>query len=196
MGITVKEKDLEKVVLAGLEIESIEKVKAAERKCLTRKNGLQMEKAVHNDGTVGQTRDIVARELNISGRHWDRMKFIFQSKAIILEQDYLDWRCGKLSTTTLYNKTKKECDRKEKLKEIYISLKLLEEDLYDELRRDRLGLAKGNLEYDLYNQNKRIKVRVFQELQDVDCATELRINNNIKKISKILDQVNELKRMM
>ena len=65
----MEEKDLEQVVLQGLEIESIEKDKAAERKALTRKYGLKPEDAKYSQDTQGQTRDIVAELLGISGKH-------------------------------------------------------------------------------------------------------------------------------
>lgn len=65
----MSEKDLEQIVLQGLQYEATEKEKAAERKALTRKNGLKPEEAKFSDGTVGQTRDIVAKKLGISGKH-------------------------------------------------------------------------------------------------------------------------------
>ena len=56
----MEEKDLEKIAIKGLEYEKIEKKKAAERKALTRKNGLNPEEAKYPDNPKGQTRDIVA----------------------------------------------------------------------------------------------------------------------------------------
>lgn len=98
----MKEKDLEQIVLQGLEIESIEKEKASERKALTRKYGLKPEDAKYSQNTQGQTRDIVAEKLGISGRHWERMRFIFQHRDCLSEDEYNNWRAGKLSTSKLY----------------------------------------------------------------------------------------------
>lgn len=100
----MNEKDLEQMVLKGLEYESIEKEKAAERKALTRKYGLKPEDTKYIQSTQGQTRDIVAKKLGISGRHWDRMKYIYQHREQFENQEYQDWRIGKESTSKLYNK--------------------------------------------------------------------------------------------
>lgn len=98
----MKEKDLEQIVLQGLEIESIEKEKASERKALTRKYGLKPEDAKYTQSRQGQTRDIVAEKLGISGRHWERMKFIYHHKDYLSEDEYNNWRAGKFSTSKLY----------------------------------------------------------------------------------------------
>lgn len=99
----MEEKDLEEIVLEGLRIETIEKEKAAERKSLTRKNGLKLEDAKYTQDSSGQTRDIVASYLNMSGKQWDRMKYIYRFKDIISEETYMSWRKGKISTSKLYN---------------------------------------------------------------------------------------------
>ena len=104
----MSEKDLEQIVLQGLQYEAIEKEKAVERKALTRKNGLKPEDAKYNNNSAGQTRDIVAEKLGVSGRHWERMKYIYQHKEQFAEQDYQNWRSGKASTSKLYNKLNNE----------------------------------------------------------------------------------------
>ena len=86
-----KQTQLESLISDGLKYEVIEKRKAAERKALTRKNGLKIEDAKYLDGTKGQTRDIVAKKLGISGKHWDRIKYIYQHKELIDEQKYNNW---------------------------------------------------------------------------------------------------------
>ena len=106
----MEEKDLEQVVLLGLEIESIEKEKASERKALTRKNGLKSEDAKYSQVNQGQTRDIVAKKLGISGKHWERMKYIYINRNQCIEQEYRDWREGRLATSSLYEKIRKEQD--------------------------------------------------------------------------------------
>lgn len=104
----MKEKDLEQVVLQGLRYETIEKDKAAERKALTRKYGLKPEDAKYSQNTTGQTRDIVAKKLGVSGRQWERMKYIYRHKEQYEKQEYQDWRVGKLSTSKLYNRLNRE----------------------------------------------------------------------------------------
>lgn len=95
--------DLEKLVLQGLEYEFVEKEKAAERKALTRKHGLKSEDAKYKQTTTGQTRDIVAGKLGISGRQWERMRFIYQHRECLLDEEYESWKIGKISTTKIYN---------------------------------------------------------------------------------------------
>lgn len=103
----MEEKDLEQIVLQGLEIESIEKDKAAERKALTRKYGLKPEDAKYSQDTQGQTRDIVAEKLGISGKHWERMKYIYYHKDDLTEEEYDNWKIGKISTSKLYTQLSK-----------------------------------------------------------------------------------------
>lgn len=106
--VDMEEKDLERVVFQGLKYETIEKEKAAERKALTRKHGLKPEDAKYSQNIQGQSRDIVAKKLGISGRHWERMKYIYQHREQFEDQEYQDWRTGKTSTSKLYNKLNNE----------------------------------------------------------------------------------------
>lgn len=101
------EKDLEQIVLQGLQIESIEKEKASERKAITRKNGLKQEKAKYANAQSGQTRDIVGEQLGISGRQWERMKYVYYHKDDLPEEEYNNWRIGKSSTSKLYTQLSK-----------------------------------------------------------------------------------------
>lgn len=103
MDKNLKMYDLEKLVLQGLEYESVEKEKAAERKALTRKHGLKSEDAKYKQTTTGQTRDIVAGKLGISGRQWERMRFIYQHRECLLDEEYEGWKVGKISTTKTYS---------------------------------------------------------------------------------------------
>ena len=93
----MKDKDLEQIVLQGLQYEAIEKEKSAERKALTRKNGLKAEDAKYNDGSTGQTRDIVAEKLGISGRHWERMKFIYQHRTCLNGEELMEQKFLRIS---------------------------------------------------------------------------------------------------
>ena len=125
----MEEKDLEKVVLLGLEYESVEKEKAAERKALTRKNGLKEEDAQYNDGTKGQTRDIVAKKLGVSGKHWEHMKYVYQHKDSLSNTEYQAWRYGKVSTTKMYNHLCEVFEYKNILESIIASMVELEEEI-------------------------------------------------------------------
>lgn len=148
----MEEKDLERIVLQGLEYETIEKEKAAERKALTRKHGLKPEDAKYSRDTTGQTRDIVAEKLGVSGRQWERMKYIYCHKEQYDKEEYQQWRAGKLSTSKLYNRLNREIKAIEDFDRIidkidtmqmrtfrfvyfdgYSGLKGMEEDLADAL---------------------------------------------------------------
>ena len=140
-----KQTQLESLISDGLKYEVIEKRKAAERKALTRKNGLKIEDAKYLDGTKGQTRDIVAKKLGISGKHWDRIKYIYQHRELIDEQKYNNWIAGKLSTSKLYT----ELSNKEKADDACLVAKeIVQEMQYDILSyisKDRLRAIKDKL---------------------------------------------------
>lgn len=129
MSMDKEMKDLEQIVLHGLEIESIEKEKAAERKALTRKNGIKPEDAKYLQSLQGQTRDIVAEKLGISGKHWEHMKFVYHHKDSLSEQEYLDWKCGKVSTSKLYNQLCKMFKYTEVINSIVEDMLQMEDDI-------------------------------------------------------------------
>lgn len=152
-----KQTQLESLISDGLKYEVIEKRKAAERKALTRKNGLKIEDAKYLDGTKGQTRDIVAKKLGISGKHWDRIKYIYQHRELIDEQKYNNWITGKLSTSKLYT----ELSNKEKADDdCLVAREMVQEMQYDILSyisKDRLRAIKDKLNYTLYNYPDKVK---------------------------------------
>ena len=160
-----KQTQLESLISDGLKYEVIEKRKAAERKALTRKNGLKIEDAKYLDGTKGQTRDIVAKKLGISGKHWDRIKYIYQHRELIDEQKYNNWIAGKLSTSKLYT----ELSNKEKADDACLVAKeIVQEMQYDILSyisKDRLRAIKDKLNYTLYNYPDKVKKDVFDSLE-------------------------------
>lgn len=125
----MEEKDLEQVVIRGLKYESIEKEKAAERKALTRKYGLKPEDAKYSQGTQGQSRDIVAKKLGISGRHWDHMKFVYQHKDDLSDEEYQDWKYGRVTTSKLYNQLCKTFKYTEVINSIIKSMYELENEI-------------------------------------------------------------------
>lgn len=124
----MESKDLEQIVLKGLEYEKIEKEKAAERKAMTRKNGLKPEDAKCSQETTGQTRDIVANKLGVSGKHWERMKIIYLHRDCLSDAEYTGWRTGKLSTSKIYNEINQTIKCNDTLDEIW---KMLDELLND-----------------------------------------------------------------
>lgn len=160
-----KQTQLESLISDGLKYEVIEKRKAAERRALTRKNGLKIEDAKYLDGTKGQTRDIVAKKLGISGKHWDRIKYIYQHRELIDEQKYNNWITGKLSTSKLYT----ELSNKEKADDdCLVAKEIVQEMQYDILSyisKDRLRAIKDKLNYTLYNYPDKVKKDVFDSLE-------------------------------
>lgn len=160
-----KQTQLESLISDGLKYEEIEKRKAAERKALTRKNGLKIEDAKYLDGTKGQTRDIVAKKLGISGKHWDRIKYIYQHRELVDEQKYNNWITGKLSTSKLYT----ELSNKEKADDdCLVAREIVQEMQYDILSyisKDRLRAIKDKLNYTLYNYPDKVKKDVFDSLE-------------------------------
>ena len=160
-----KQTQLESLISDGLKYEVIEKRKASERKALTMKNGLKIEDAKYLDGTKGQTRDIVAKKLGISGKHWDRIKYIYQHRELIDEQKYNNWIAGKLSTSKLYT----ELSNKEKADDACLVAKeIVQEMQYDILSyisKDRLRAIKDKLNYTLYNYPDKVKKDVFDSLE-------------------------------
>lgn len=137
----MEEKDLEQIVLQGLEYESIEKEKAAERKALTRKNGLRIEDAKYANTQSGQTRDIIGKQLGVSGRQWERMRFIYYHKAHLSEEVYNNWRVGKISTSKLYKEVS------EKLKYGEILDRMFE--ILDRMQREVIGYENSKVHMDI-----------------------------------------------
>ena len=196
----MEEKDLEEIVLEGLRIEAIEKDKAAERKSLTRKNGLKQEDAKYTQDSSGQTRDIVASHLNMSGKQWDRMKYIYRFRDKISEETYTNWCKGKISTSKLYNDIRHimEYDREmedvlkvlnDVMRSIYIHNKSdiyrnMKQEISYELRIIENDRAKNNVctYFDkLNNDNNDLFLEIFDKIekkpQDSDAALDIKIED-------------------
>lgn len=191
-----KKTQLESLISDGLKYEEIEKTKAAERKALTRKNGLKIEDAKYLDGTKGQTRDIVAKKLGISGKHWDRIKYIYQHRELIDEQKYNNWITGKLSTSKLYT----ELSNKEKAADdCLVASEIVKEMQYDILTymgRDRLRRIKDKLNYTLYNYPDKVKKDVLDslELNNKEWAEFVySINLKLIMLEKTINKLNKRK---
>ena len=157
----MEEKDLEQLVLQGLEIESIEKEKASERKALTRKYGLKPEDAKYSQGTQGQTRDIVAEKLGISGRHWERMKYVYSHKEDLTEEEYNNWRIGKISTSKLYTQLSKSLKYTEVLDSVIEAIY----DMEETIRKYNISYADTNikniLDSALYSYRGEAKKEIY-----------------------------------
>lgn len=157
----MEEKDLEQIVLQGLEIESIEKEKASERKALTRKYGLKPEEAKYSQSTQGQTRDIVAEKLGISGRHWERMKYVYSHKEDLTEEEYNNWRIGKMSTSKLYTQLSKSLKYTEVLDSVIETIY----DMEETIRKYNISYADTNikniLDSALYSYRGEAKKEIY-----------------------------------
>lgn len=157
----MEEKDLEQIVLQGLKIESIEKEKASERKALTRKYGLKPEDAKYSQGTQGQTRDIVAEKLGISGRHWERMKYVYSHKEDLTEEEYNNWRIGKISTSKLYTQLSKSLKYTEVLDSVIEAIY----DMEETIRKYNISYADTNikniLDSALYSYRGEAKKEIY-----------------------------------
>lgn len=111
-----KDFNREEIVDTGIRLERIESIKAEERRISTQNNNAaksvkaEVENFPHQE--VGKTRDIVARRLGISGKQYERMKFIVEHSADLSEGQYTDWNTGVISTNKAYGLIKKELEPK------------------------------------------------------------------------------------
>lgn len=193
----MEERDLERIVLQGLEYEAIEKEKAAERKALTRKHGLKPEDAKYSQNTTGQTRDIVAEKLGVSGRQWERMKYIYRHKDQYEEQQYQEWRTGKLSTSTLYNRLNREIKAIEDFNRIIDKIDAMQMYTFRFVHFDGFRGLQGmeeNLEDALYKYPENVKKIVHKTLSH---SKEIAIRFIGKQNDELLDlkiEIEELKK--
>ena len=153
--------NLEQIVFQGLEYESIEKEKAAERKALTRKYGLKPEDAKYSQDTQGQTRDIVAEKLGISGKHWERMKYIYYHKEDLTEEEYNNWKIGKISTSKLYTQLSKSFKYADVLDSVIDAIY----DMEETVRKYNISYAdiniKNILDRELYSYRGQAKDNIY-----------------------------------
>lgn len=178
----MKEKDLEKLVLRGLEYESIEKEKAAERKALTRKHGLKPEEAKYVQSVTGQTRDIVAGKLGVSGRQWERMRFIYQHRDCLLDEKYENWKIGKISTSKLYKELGKDIRFNAIIDKIIDVLEQMLWDIYKYEKSNTIRDIKQNVMRSIYNCKKETKTEVLAYFDEL-------IEYNQKILDKHYDEI-------
>jgi len=191
--------DLEQIVIQGLELEAIEKIKSAERKALTRKNGLKQEDAQYVDGTTGQTRDIVAKKLGYSGKHWERMKYIYQHKEQYNPQEYEDWKHQIISTSKLYTKLKRQFDFSGELDKIINILSDMQEDTFGYLtglgKYNRLNFVEEDLfDIILYQYPEELKQDVSRAFENITKISFDFIERKHEELSNLIDYVEEVKR--
>ena len=99
----------EEILIYGRRLERIESARANERKL----SGLKQNATVKEDIPYrenAQTRDIVASELNISGRQYDNIKKIDANKDSFSPEDYENWKNGEKSTNSMLEKLKAQKD--------------------------------------------------------------------------------------
>lgn len=192
----MEEKDLEQVVLQGLEIESIEKDKAAERKALTRKYGLKPEDAKYSQDTQGQTRDIVAEKLGISGKHWERMKFIYLHRDCLLENEYNNWRAGKVSTSKIYKEISEDLRYDDILNRMNILLTDMQFDVIDYESSYILVEIQRELLEALFNCRPKTKQDVMNSFDKLINHNKNFLDRRYDELSKMKMEVAELKRKL
>lgn len=190
---SMEEKDLEQIVLQGLQIEAIEKEKASERKALTRKHGLKPEEAKYSQDYQGQTRDIVAKKLGISGRHWERMKFIYQHRDCLVDKEYENWRIGKLSTSKIYNLVIQDIQYNETLDKM---MELLEQMHWEALQYERSYVhvdIEHNLTSALHSCRDKTKEEVLANFRRLKECNQNYLNKRYNEISVMKSHVRDLK---
>lgn len=192
----INEQSLEELVLQGLEYENIEKDKAAERKALTRKHGLKPEEAKYVHSTTGQTRDIVADKLGISGRQWERMRFIYRHRDCLLDEEYEKWKTGKISTSKIYKELSNDLRYNDILDQIL--------NILDEMQRESINYEKSyvvtNINNDLQSALYGCKDRTKQKVES--CFDRLKqyntnfLNKHYNEISIIKSDLMDLRQKL
>ena len=132
----------EELINAGISLERIEKIKAEEyRNSKLNNSSVVMENFPQREN--GAVRDIVAAKLGMSGKQYEREKFIVQHKDYINPGEFNDWNNRLVSTNKIFtaikriidpsvNKSSKDDDKKESTKETVVE-KL--PDDYDDLKK-------------------------------------------------------------
>lgn len=192
----INEQNLEELVLQGLEYENIEKDKAAERKALTRKHGLKPEEAKYVHSTTGQTRDIVADKLGISGRQWERMRFIYRHRECLLDEEYEKWKTGKISTSRIYKELSNELRYNDILDRM---LNILEEMQWESINYEKSYVV-TNINNDLQSALSSYRDRTKENVES--CFDRLKqyninfLNKRNNEISIMKSDLIDLKRKL
>lgn len=178
----------EERVLAGMQLEKIEKIIAE-----TRMKSGKTDPVVNlpQGHQAPKVRDIVAAKLNMSGSQYDHEKYIYNHKDDLDPQVYADWNSGVLSTNAVYKEIKelstpKKKKKSSKPKEIIKEVQVVPED-YEEIQ-EALSKAKSELnEYiDKYNLEKKNGFNA--RLANTNLKDEIeRLTNEINNIKKETD---------
>lgn len=100
-----KEFTREEEIDVGLQLERIEKSKAEER-MLSGKADPQENFPQGGGKRNLQVRDIIGKKLGISGKQYEREKFIVENKDLLSPGEYSDWNNREISTNKIYNELK------------------------------------------------------------------------------------------
>ena len=91
----------EELINAGIELERIEKVKAEER-IAANQFGSTVKENFPGPSAKGQTRDIVAAKLGMSGKQYEREKFILENRDLLSDGEFDDWNSRIISTNKAF----------------------------------------------------------------------------------------------
>jgi len=164
----------EELINYAIELERIEKVKAEERK-----NSTQFGSTVKENFPApekGQTRDIVAAKLGMSGKQYEREKFIVQNKELVPPEEYTDWNNHESSTNKIYIIIKNilkpfKAKSKPKKKVVVETMEVVPED-YNELKakvskleKENKELSEGNKELSSAAPTSDAEAKTIEELQ-------------------------------
>ena len=188
--------NLEKIIIQGLKYEKIEKEKAAERKALTRKNGLKPEDAKYSQVTYEQTRDIVAGKLGISGKQWDRMKYIYLNRDYLSEDQLQKWNDGEISTSKLYNHISQEIRYNTTLDEMLEILESMVSDLFEYKKACIHNDIRHNLSYALYGSTSKTKEQVFENFDRLVKYNEDVLSKYLEEVYDMKERINMLKKKL
>lgn len=139
---------MEEVVNVGIELERIEKVKAAERQgTSTGGSNPQLRVNLSQAEDRGKSRDIVAKKLGMSGSQYEHCKFIVEHKDLISEEAYSAWNNREASTHKIYSAIKellknvksKAFDADKKSKPV-VKIKEVPPADYEEIKAEKLRL--------------------------------------------------------
>lgn len=154
----------EEEVLGGMELEQIETVKAQER--MNNSGNQYTERGTENFpwGKKGEVRNIIGNLLGVSGKQYERMKYILSNKEELSPEEFADWNNRRISTNKAFGIIKRalgELPPKEKKVEVppedYEDLIKRKAELETEIEK----LRKSIEDYEAENQNLRTETETF-----------------------------------
>ena len=97
----------EEIISAGIELERIDCIKAQERHKTSTGGCNPQLKENFPEADKGQVRDIVGRKLGMSGKQYEREKFILQNRDLLDDGDFAKWNNYEISTNKAYGLIKR-----------------------------------------------------------------------------------------